>query len=97
MRIKRLILQNFRNFENLDISFSNNGAFFFGRNGMGKTNILEAIYLLGYFKSFRSSVNEHVIHYNKETALINAYFEDESGLENHISLEIKKKQRMFFK
>ena len=55
MFIDSLALKNFRNYENLDIRFSENINILYGDNAQGKTNILEAIYLAATTKSHRSA------------------------------------------
>ena len=52
MKIDSLSLMNFRNYETLNISFGNLNIIY-GLNGSGKTNIVEAIYMLALTKSFR--------------------------------------------
>lgn len=54
--IKNIKLQNFRNYTDLDLDLSK-GNIFIGENGQGKTNILEAIYLLSTTRSFRTKDN----------------------------------------
>ena len=54
MRAKKLILKNFRNFENLDLSFNPGLTVITGQNGVGKTNILEALYLASIGRSPRT-------------------------------------------
>ena len=53
MKIKSLKLVNFRNYSNLTINFSDELNVIYGENGAGKTNLVEAIYLLALTKSFR--------------------------------------------
>ena len=48
-------LVNYRNYENLLLSFSENINIIVGNNALGKTNILESIYVLALTKSFRTS------------------------------------------
>ena len=55
MILQQLKLQNFRNYEKLDIVLSKNLNIFYGMNAQGKTNILEAIYLLALTKSHRTN------------------------------------------
>ncbi len=63
MHLVTLQLDNFRNFKHQVVDFSPATNLIFGRNGQGKTNLLEAIYLLGHGKSFRtSSVRECILH-----------------------------------
>lgn len=60
MKLDSLVLTNFRNYETLDISF-NDLNIIYGSNGSGKTNIVEAIYLLSLSKSFRSNNDKVMI------------------------------------
>lgn len=53
MKIQTISLSNFRNYEKLEITFSNFLNIIYGLNGSGKTNLIEAIYLLSLTKSFR--------------------------------------------
>ena len=61
MEISSLKLLNFRNYETLELKFSNKVNLIYGKNGMGKTNIIEAIYMLGLTKTFRSNNDDIVI------------------------------------
>ena len=54
MIIKKLKLKDFRNYENLDIEFQKGLNIIIGSNGVGKTNIVEAIYYLSFARSFRT-------------------------------------------
>ena len=54
MKIKKLKLKNYRNYNNLEIKFNDNLNIIIGNNAQGKTNILEAIYYLSITKSFLS-------------------------------------------
>ena len=53
--IRRLILSNFRNYKKCEILFNSQNTVFTGRNGQGKTNILEAIFFISVLRSFRTS------------------------------------------
>ena len=65
MEITNLKLLNFRNFNNLNLNFSKNKNIIIGNNGVGKTNIVESIFVLALTKSFR--VNDDEILINKDT------------------------------
>ena len=56
--LKELELSNFRNFKSKKFSFSSNTTVIIGPNASGKTNILEALYLLSTGKSFRARREE---------------------------------------
>ena len=65
-RLTQLKIQNFRNLNNVDIEISSNFNIFYGRNGAGKTSLLEAIYYLGLGRSFRSSPLRSIINYTAD-------------------------------
>ncbi len=69
MKIDSLSLMNFRNYEILNISFGNLNIIY-GLNGSGKTNIVEAIYMLALTKSFRINNDKIMIKKGKIKAKI---------------------------
>lgn len=62
MLLHRLSLHNFRSYEAREFAFSPQVSMIVGRNGVGKTNILEAIHVLMQGKSFRDSDEQLVRH-----------------------------------
>ena len=66
MRIKKLKVENFRNLENLDIEFSEGINIIYGNNAQGKTNIIEAIYIFSFGKSFRANRDIELLKFDKE-------------------------------
>ena len=69
MRIKELKLKNFRNYEDLDLYPDPEVNLFFGRNGSGKTNLLEAIHYAALGRSHRISNDANVVRYGNENAI----------------------------
>ncbi len=61
MKINYLQLHNFRNYENLKLNFGDNLNIIYGNNGVGKTNLVEAIYALSITKSFRTNNDKFLI------------------------------------
>ena len=61
MPLSRLIVKQFRNIEACDIQPSSGFNFLIGANGSGKTSVLEAVYLLGHGRSFKSSLTGRII------------------------------------
>ena len=66
MRIKRLKVENFRNLEKLDIEFSDGVNIIYGNNAQGKTNIIEAIYIFSFGKSFRANRDIELLKFDEE-------------------------------
>jgi len=63
MYLKKLSLINYKNFEASEFDFDQKINCFVGNNGVGKTNVLEAIYFLSFTKGyFNSSVSQHIKH-----------------------------------
>ena len=82
-------VSNFRNFESLDIPFSNGINFFCGNNGVGKTSILEFLYYLSLAKSFRSSNNQSLIKSGCDSFNIYAVLQDYEGNKHFEGIERK--------
>ncbi len=76
--LKSLSLQNFRSYSKRSFTFGENTTLIVGPNAVGKTNILEAIYLLATGKSFRAEVEKELI---KEGSAFAKASADEGGLE----------------
>ena len=66
MEITSLKLVNFRNFDSLELNFSNNKNIIIGDNGVGKTNIVEAIFVLALTKSFRTNDDKLLVKNDKD-------------------------------
>lgn len=56
----------------LFIRLNNKTNVFIGKNGQGKTNLLEAIYICATGKSFRTNRDKDIINFNKSAAYIGA-------------------------
>ena len=70
MIIKSIELENFRNYESLNISFDEHTTILFGDNAQGKTNILEAAYLSGTTKSHKGSRDKEIIKFDQNESHI---------------------------
>jgi DNA replication and repair protein RecF len=64
--IKSISLQNYRNFKKRHLDFSDSLTVIVGPNASGKTNILEALYLLSSGKSFKAQIEEEMVNYGAE-------------------------------
>ena len=75
--LKRLWLQDFRNYSAQETVFKKGTNVIFGQNGQGKTNLLEAIYYMGSAVSFRGAPTEALIQKGLDTAIIRAEIQHE--------------------
>lgn len=87
--LKKLRLFDFRNFKEQWVSFSPQTNVFVGDNGQGKSNILEAIYLLLTGDSFRPSETQHFIKWNHTAASVRGIFQTENQEELDLLLKIQ--------
>ncbi|MCL9777023.1 DNA replication/repair protein RecF [Vibrio methylphosphonaticus] len=74
MPLSRLIVQQFRNIKACDIELSTGFNFIIGPNGCGKTSLLEAIYLLGHGRSFKSTLTGRVIQNDCQELFVHGRF-----------------------
>ncbi|MFD1850985.1 DNA replication/repair protein RecF [Oceanobacillus bengalensis] len=70
MHIEQLDLRNYRNYGKLNITFDDKINVIIGENAQGKTNLMEAIYVLAFTKSHRTSHEKELIQWDKEYAKI---------------------------
>ena len=70
MRINNLELTDFRNYNHFFIEFDQGINILIGGNAQGKTNIIEAIYLLSVCKSFRTHINDQMIRFDHDFAKV---------------------------
>lgn len=78
MHLEKLQLVNFRNYENHFFEFSSGLNCIIGKNGSGKTNLLDAIYYLSLSKSFIHNQDHLNIRFEKENLLIEGIYISES-------------------
>lgn len=79
MRLLSLELDNFRNYQNLEVEFSSGVNVFLGSNAQGKTNLLEAIYVLALARSHRAHSDKELIGWSQKTAKIKGIVERRTG------------------
>ena len=72
MRLDRLRLRDFRNYTEADVNFAPGINVISGRNAQGKTNLLEAVYLLSGGRSFRTRFDRELIGFDRAAAELEA-------------------------
>jgi len=76
MYLKHLQVSNFKNYEEIEFDFHENVNCFVGKNGSGKTNLLDAIHYLSFCKSAFSSQDIHSISFNCDYFAVHGIFEN---------------------
>lgn len=75
MIVKKLELENFRNYKSLDLDLDPKKNVLYGNNAQGKTNILESIYICSTTKSHRSNKDVELIRFGEREAHIKLFIE----------------------
>jgi DNA replication and repair protein RecF len=96
MHLKSLSLLNFKNYSQLDLEFCPKINCFIGNNGVGKTNLLDAVYYLSFCKSYFNNVDVYSIRHQESFFMLQGNFEREEKTEV-IYCGIKKGQKKQFK
>ena len=94
MHLKSLSLVNFKNYEQVDIPFSKRINCFVGENGVGKTNVLDAVHYLALCKSNFNPVDTQNIRYEQDFCVVQGVFERLGKNENiYCGIRIQKKKQ----
>lgn len=93
MYIEKISLNNFRNYDNQEIELNSHINVFYGDNAQGKTNILEAIFISGFGKSFRTSKEKEMIKLGSEFLNVNLKYQ-KSDREGKIKIIIADKKQI---
>jgi len=92
MILNNLKLRCYRNLKETNFSWDEHFNVIFGHNAQGKTNLLEAIYLLGNLKSFRGARGQELINHTAETAWISAGI-TKDGVQHRLEIGLQKNGR----
>lgn len=96
MYLKKLSLFNFKNFEEASFEFEHKINCFVGKNGIGKTNVLDAIYHLAFGKSYFNTLSVQNIKHNEDFFVVDGAFEKQDRNEQ-IICSLKKGQKKILK
>ena len=96
MHLKKLVLTNFKNYELNELEFSPKINCFVGNNGVGKTNILDAIHYLSITKSFFNNIDSISIRHGEDYFIIQGTFV-RNGDEDHIYCAFQKQKQKLLK
>jgi len=96
MFLKQLSLINFKNYTEFEGQFSEKINCFVGNNGMGKTNLLDAIHYLSFCKSFFNTVDSQNIKHNEGFFVLQGHFH-KAGETIEVYCGLKRNQKKIFK
>lgn len=96
MLLNKLSLLNYKNFETETFSFDPKINCFVGHNGVGKTNVLDAIYHLSFGKSYFNPITSQNIKHGEDFFVVEGEYEKETGSEK-ILVSAKRGQKKIIK
>jgi DNA replication and repair protein RecF len=97
MFLKNISLINFKNYPSIDLEFSENINCFVGNNGVGKTNLLDAIHYLSFCKSYFNVSDALNIMHDTDFFTISGIFAKNEGTPDNVLCNQKLNHRKVFK
>ena len=96
MHLEELSIVNFKNYESADLSFSKGVNCISGKNGVGKTNLLDAIYYLALTKSYFNPIDNQMLRHGEKMMMVKGVFEID-GKQEKITCGIRTGQKKIVK
>ena len=97
MWLKRISILNYKNLEQVDLAFSRKMNCIIGRNGMGKTNLMDAVYYLSFCKSATNPIDSQNICHDKDFFVVQGFYETDDGDPEEVYCGLKRRQKKQFK
>ena len=97
MILKHISILNYKNLEQVELAFSPKLNTFFGQNGMGKTNLLDAVYFLSICKRAGNPLESQNIRHDADFFVIQGFYEASDGTPEEIYCGMKRRQKKQFK
>ena len=97
MILKRISILNYKNLEQVELTFSSKLNCFLGQNGMGKTNLLDAVYFLSFCKSAGNPIDSQNICHDADFFVIQGFYEAADGTLEEVYCGMKRRQKKQFK
>ncbi|HRR63166.1 MAG TPA: AAA family ATPase, partial [Paludibacteraceae bacterium] len=96
MYLESLVILNYKNIQEANLMFSPKINCFIGKNGMGKTNLLDAIYFLSFCKSHSNFIDSQNIYHQADFFLLQGQYQVDENIEE-IYCGLKRNQKKQFK
>ena len=97
MILKRISILNYKNLEQVELDFSPKMNCFIGQNGMGKTNLLDAVYYLSFCKSATNPIDSQNMMHNQDFFMLQGAYVTETGDPEEVYCGMKRRQKKQFK
>ena len=97
MWLKRISILNYKNLEQVEVAFSRKMNCIIGKNGMGKTNLLDAVYYLSFCKSATNAIDSQNILHDCDFFVVQGFYETDEGEPEEVYCGLKRRQKKQFK
>lgn len=97
MILKHITILNYKNLEQVELDFSDKVNCFIGQNGMGKTNLLDAVYYLSFCKSATNPIDSQNIMHGQDFFMVQGLYATDEGEPEEVYCGMKRKQKKQFK
>lgn len=97
MILKTISIINYKNLSQVELELSPKINCFVGNNGMGKTNLLDAVYYLSFCKSYTNPIDSQIINHESDVCMIQGKYILESDKTTDIYCGLKRRQKKQFK
>lgn len=97
MWLKRISILNYKNLVQVETDFSAKLNCIIGRNGMGKTNLLDAVYFLSFCKSATNPTDSQNIMHGQDFFVVQGHYLTDDGEPEEMYCALKRRQRKVFK
>ena len=97
MILERISILNYKNLEQAELEFSPKMNCFIGQNGMGKTNLLDAVYYLSFCKSATNPIDSQNIRHDSDFFVIQGFYRTDAGDPEEVYCGLKRRQKKQFK
>lgn len=97
MRLRNITILNYKNLNDVQLTLSPKMNCFIGSNGVGKTNLLDAVYYLSFCKSMTTTIDSSVIRHEADFFMIQGVYDNDEGLEEEVYAGMKRGVKKQFK
>lgn len=97
MWLKRISIVNYKNLEQAELTFSHKMNCIIGKNGMGKTNLMDAVYYLSFCKSATNPIDSQNIRHEQDFFVLQGFYETDGGEPEEVYCGLKRRQKKQFK